>query len=73
MSEGVAKRSLERVLRDDDDANGQTVRSWLLSRDGDSIQIARNEHSDWNIIRVSDVPQLVADLLEIAAITKDTP
>lgn len=71
MSEaGVAKRTLERILRDEDDASAQTVRGWLLTRDGDSLQIARNEHSDWNMVRVEDVPQLVADLLEIAGMAE---
>ena len=63
---GVAKRTLARILRDADDASAQTVRGWLLTRDGDTLQISRNEYSDWNMIRVGDVPQLVADLLEIA-------
>lgn len=64
-----AKRSLERVLRDNNDASGQGIRSWLITRDGDHLTIARSEHSDWVSVAVADVPQLVADLQELAAAT----
>jgi hypothetical protein len=61
-----AKRRLERILRDEDDASAQTVRRWLLTAADGHLQIASNENSDWIMIRLSDVPQLVADLQEIA-------
>lgn len=61
--------TLERILRDDDDASGQTVRSWRFEVDGDHIKIAKNEHSDWNMIRVLDVAQFIADLKEAAGMS----
>lgn len=60
-----ARVTIERVLRDDDDASGQTVRSWRLQMDGGHVQIARNEHSDWNMVRVDDLTLLIGDLEEI--------
>lgn len=60
------RTTIERILRDEDDASGQTVRAWRLRRDGSFIQIGRDEDSDWFCIRPEDAAQLAADLLEIA-------
>lgn len=63
----MAKRmTLERILRDDDDASGQTIRSWRIESDGDQVCITKSEHSEWIMIRTSDVDQFIADLREIA-------
>ncbi len=61
----MAKRvTIERVLRDDDDASGQSVRGWKLSLDGKFITIrpARRDVSDFLLIQTDDVETLCRDL-----------
>jgi hypothetical protein len=50
----TTKRTIERADR------------WLLTRTGETIEIARSVHSDWIEVRVSSVEQLVADLRSLA-------
>ncbi|MBX3481633.1 MAG: hypothetical protein KF842_14675 [Caulobacter sp.] len=74
----AAQLTLERILRDDDDASGQTIRVWRLSIDGQYLRIQRSgteTSSSGLLIRVADVPQLIADLKSIAAAaeTLETP
>lgn len=58
--------TLERVLRDDNDANGQTVRTWIMQRDDDLIMIRAREGSDFILIRKADAQQFHEDLQAIA-------
>lgn len=58
--------TLERGLRDDDDASGQTYRGWKLTRDGDHITITGLPGERWFIIRVADALLLGEDLAAMA-------
>jgi hypothetical protein len=57
--------TIERRLRDGDDATAQTFREWRLQASDGFVTIAKNEHSDWLQVRVEDVPLLIADLQAI--------
>lgn len=60
----MARRlTVERVLRDDDDASGQTIRKWQIQRDGNFITIrSRDDGPGFIMLRTSDVPLFKADL-----------
>lgn len=66
----MAKRTtIERILRDDDDDSGQTVRAWQIQREGNFITLRDSEHSkDFIALRSEDCEILAADLREIAAL-----
>lgn len=65
----MAKRlTLERLLRDDDDASGQTIRQWHVERDGELLTIrTRADQPGFLLIRASDAALLCADITEMAA------
>ena len=64
--------TMERKLRDDDDATGQTLREWCIKVNDGQVLIMPNEYDDGHIhgnplrMRISDVPQFVEDLQSIA-------
>ena len=68
-----ARFIIERVLRDPDDATGQTVRSWWLKLSGGDVQIAGSEHSIANMVRVDDLSLLIADLEELRRLHHESP
>lgn len=57
-----ARITIERVLRDDNDASGQTIREWRIESEPGHI-IIRMKHGDGFImLRVDDVDLFAADL-----------
>lgn len=64
------KVTVERVLRDEDDDSGQTVRSWRIEAEKDhmTIRAGGGSATGFILIRASDVEALVEDLL----IARDT-
>lgn len=63
----TVKLTLERILRDDDDASAQTVRGWALSIDTGSLSVRRSaDQAEGLLIRLDDVGDLIADLNAIA-------
>jgi len=64
----MARRmTLERILRDDDDASGQTIRNWLIEEDSGMLTIRPREDLNFILIRASDAKQFADDLLMMAA------
>lgn len=62
-----AMRTLERILREPDDASGQTIRQWCIEREGAFLTLKnRRDKAGFLLIRVSDLTQFVADLYEVA-------
>lgn len=59
-----SKITVERILRDDDDASGQTIREWKLELEGNTLTISGSRHrpDSWLIIRLSDADEFIADI-----------
>lgn len=60
----AVKLTVERILRDDDDASGQSVREWKLELEDDTLTISGSRHrpESWIIIRLSDADEFMADI-----------
>lgn len=58
----AARVTAERVLRDDDDESGQTVREWKIEGEGGSIIIRPRDRDGFLIMRGADIDQFIADL-----------
>ncbi|MFM2006607.1 MAG: hypothetical protein RLZZ09_2262 [Pseudomonadota bacterium] len=60
---------IERRLRDESDASGQSMRQWRVELDGEQIYIRRDEESEGRLLlRLADVGLFLADIkLLIAA------
>ncbi|MRL69137.1 hypothetical protein [Brevundimonas sp. SPF441] len=59
-----SKITVERILRDADDASGQTIREWKLELEGKTLTISGSRHrpDSWIIIRLSDADEFIADI-----------
>jgi hypothetical protein len=66
----ASKITVERILRDDDDASGQTIREWKLELEGDTLTINGSRHRPdaWLIIRLSDADEFMADIRGLMSI-----
>lgn len=66
----AAKITVERVLRDPEDASGQSVREWKLELEGDTLTISGSRHrpESWLIIRLSDADEFMADIKGLISI-----
>lgn len=66
----ASKVTVERVLRDPDDASGQSVREWKLELEGDTLTISGSRHrpESWLIIRLSDADEFMADIKGLISI-----
>jgi hypothetical protein len=65
--------TMERLLRDDDDDSGQSIRNWHLRREGGHITIRLREGSsgDFIMLRIDDVPAFVSDLEDLSDFEPD--
>lgn len=57
-----ARITIERVLRDDDDDSGQTIRDWKIEADRFGVMIRMKHGTGFILIRAADVDVLVSDL-----------
>lgn len=65
----AARFTVERILRDPDDASGQTIRRWHIQKEGDHLTIKSTENADgFILIRAEDVARLADDLKTAAAL-----
>lgn len=66
----AVKLTVERVLRDEDDASGQSVREWKLELEGDTLTISGSRHrpESWIIIRLSDADEFMTDIRGLISI-----
>jgi hypothetical protein len=65
----AVRTTIERILRDDDDDSGQTVRYWRIEVEGRHLSIMRDRESGSQqvmLIRASDVETFVRDLMKAA-------
>lgn len=59
----AVRATIERVLRDDDDASGQTIRDWKIEAEpGAGIMIRMKHGTGFILLRAGDVDLFVADL-----------
>ena len=60
---GSARITIERILRDDDDCSGQTIRQWKIESEGRHITIRdREDHLPFLMLRPDDIEILIDDL-----------
>lgn len=59
-----ARHTIERILRDPDDASGQTIREWKIEVEDATVTISGSRHrpESWIIIRLEDIDQFKRDL-----------
>lgn len=58
----AARITVERILRDDDDASGQTVRDWKIESEAGFVTIRLNNGDGFILLRDDDVNQFMQDL-----------
>lgn len=58
----AAKITLERILRDDDDSSGQTIRNWKVESEPGHITIRMNHGDGFILLRPEDVKVFTDDL-----------
>lgn len=58
----AARITFERVLRDDDDANGQTVCDWKIEAERYGVKIALKHGTGFLLMRANDVNLFIIDL-----------
>jgi hypothetical protein len=57
-----ARITIERVLRDDDDSSGQSIRDWKIESEPGIVTIKLKHGTGFLILRSSDVDAFTADL-----------
>jgi len=67
----ASRRHIERILRDEDDISGDTIRQWHISRENNFITLRKSEGEMFLHLRSEDVPILIEDLKEIAAMRSE--
>jgi hypothetical protein len=58
----AARMTLERILRDDNDDSGQTIRDWKIEADPGHITIRLKHGDGFILLRLADIQVFVADL-----------
>ena len=54
--------TIERILRDDDDASGQTIRQWRIEIEGANIKIDARDGAHFLLMRAEDIGAFRTDL-----------
>lgn len=57
-----AKITIERILRDDDDASGQTIREWALESESGFVTVRGRRGDGFLLMRADDIDIFTADL-----------
>jgi len=59
----VAKRTtIERVLRDDGDNAGQSIRDWKIEAENNHVTLRSGHDLEFIMLRKADIDLLIADL-----------
>lgn len=58
----TARITIERILRDNDDMSGQTIRDWKIESEWHGVTIRMKHGDGFILLRAEDVDQFVADL-----------
>jgi hypothetical protein len=54
--------TIERLLRDDDDASGQSIRKWKIESEAGHVTIRLDHGEGFILLRSADIDQFVIDL-----------
>jgi len=54
--------TIERILRDDDDASGQSIRKWKIEAEAGVVTIKLDHGDGFILLRARDIDQFVIDL-----------
>jgi hypothetical protein len=76
VQDGVAQFTTKRILRDEDDASAQTVRSWTVTASDGHLTLTGGSHQDAHgpvFCRLADVDALIADLRRAADFARGEP
>lgn len=57
-----ARITIERALRDEDDATGQSIRDWKIEVEATHITIRLKHGDGFLLLRADDIPYFAADL-----------
>lgn len=66
----AARITIERILRDADDASGQSIRQWKVEAEIGGITVRHNHGDGFIMMRTDDVDRFVADIYRAATIAK---
>lgn len=58
----AARITIERLLRDDDDASGQTIRNWQIEAEPGFVKVCLKHGDGFLLMRADDVDLFVADM-----------
>jgi len=58
----AARITIERVLRDDDDASGQTIREWKIEAEPGFVTIRMKHGDGFLLLRCADIDRFVIDI-----------
>lgn len=58
----AARITMERILRDDDDMSGQSIRKWVIESEGGHVTVRVNHGEGFLLLRPEDIDVFVADL-----------
>lgn len=59
----AVKYTIERILRDDDDVSGQSIRSWIIEVEPSASVVIRMNHGDgFILLRADDIDLFINDL-----------
>lgn len=67
----TARITIERILRDDDDASGQTIRQWSIEVEPHRILIRSRDELSFLMLRADDINQFRNDLNCAQHLAKD--
>lgn len=58
----AARVTIERILRDDDDASGQTIRDWKIEAEAGHVTVRLKHGDGFILLRADDIPIFIYDL-----------
>lgn len=72
----AARFTLERILRDDDDAVASSVREWKIEAEGGRLTISTSGNraaGAWIMVRPGDLETFITDLRTAAQVSREIP
>lgn len=68
----AVRKTIERILRDDNDQSGQSIREWKIEVEGSHVTVRPRENLGFLLLRAEDVNLLCGDLMEAVAMSSPT-
>lgn len=67
------RKTIDRILRDDDDASGQTIREWKIEAEPGHITIRLRHGDGFLMMRPDDVELFIADMCAARDMARSLP